>query len=99
VSKKSIETAINDYVRSETQGTTFQTGWILCVSLAPPNGEDNGVDSYITVSSDGLPAHTQMGLLQIAEMDMRNLSMLGALGKSIGFIFGGNDDDGEEEPT
>jgi len=37
-----------------------------------------------------------MGLLQIAEMDMRNLSILGALGKSIGFIFGGNDDGSDE---
>jgi hypothetical protein len=98
VSKKSIEKAINDYVRSETKGTTFQTGWILCVSLAPQGGDDSGVDSYITVSSEGLPAHTQMGLLQVAEMDLRNLSFLGAMSRVYGMIFGEENDGNGGEP-
>ena len=96
MSKKSIETAINDYVRSETKGATFQTGWILCVSLAPPTGDNNVSDSYMSVSSEGLPAHTQLGLLKIAEWDMRNMSMLGSLASSMGIILGRDDDEEDE---
>ena len=95
MSKKSIETAINDYVRSETNGDTFQTGWIICVSLAPGSGEKLPVDSYMTISSDGLPAHTQLGLLKIGEMDLRNLSLLGAMGKVLSFAL--EEDDEEED--
>lgn len=93
MSKKSIETAINDYVRSEMKGATFQTGWILCVSLAPPSGDNGVVDSYMTISSEGLPAHTQLGLLQIAEWDMRNMSLMGAMGRTIGMIFEEEEDE------
>ena len=51
----------------------------------------------MSISSEGLPAHTQLGLLQIAEWDMRNMSMLGAMGRTIGMIFEGDDDDDEGE--
>jgi hypothetical protein len=98
VSKKNIETAINDYVRSETKGATFQTGWILCVSLAPPSGDNSAVDSYISISSDGLPSHSQLGLLKIAEWDMRNMSLMGVMGQTIGFIVEDDDDGDSGEP-
>jgi hypothetical protein len=76
VNKKSIEKALHDYVTKETGGKSFPTGWVLVASLAPPSGDVGAGDSYLTLSSEGLPVHTQMGLLQLAQNDARNMSLL-----------------------
>jgi hypothetical protein len=39
-----------------------------------------------------------MGLLQVAEMDLRNLSFLGAMSRVYGMIFGKEDDGDGGEP-
>ncbi len=79
MSKKNIEKSINDYVRMESGGKSFPTGWVLVASLAPPNGNTGSVDSYLTLSSEGLPVHTQLGLLELAQTDVKNMSLLGLL--------------------
>jgi hypothetical protein len=79
VSKKNIEKSINDYVRMETGGKSFPTGWVLVASLAPPNGNTGSADSYLTLSSEGLPVHTQLGLLELAQTDVKNMSLLGLI--------------------
>jgi hypothetical protein len=79
VSKKNIEKSINDYVRMETGGKSFPTGWVLVASLAPPNGKTGSADSYLTLSSEGLPVHTQLGLLELAQTDVKNMSLLGLI--------------------
>jgi hypothetical protein len=76
LSKKTIETAINDYVRRETNGKSFPTGWVIVASLAPPGGDTGRGDSYLTLSSDGLPTHTMMGLLELAQTDSKNMSLI-----------------------
>jgi hypothetical protein len=76
VSKKSIENAINDYVRGETKGKSFPTGWVIVASLAPPAGDTGSGDSYLTLSSEGLPVHTQLGLLELAQADVKNMSLI-----------------------
>ena len=79
MSKKNIEKSINDYVRMESNGKSFPTGWVLVASLAPPNGNTGSVDSYLTLSSEGLPVHTQLGLLELAQTDVKNMSLLGLI--------------------
>ena len=76
MSKKSIENAINDYVRGETKGKSFPTGWVIVASLAPPAGDTGSGDSYLTLSSEGLPVHTQLGLLELAQADVKNMSLI-----------------------
>ena len=88
MSKRNIEKSINDYVRMETSGKSFPTGWVLVASLAPPGGDVGAGDSYLTLSSDGLPVHTMMGLLELAQTDTRNISMLSIISSSIQQIFG-----------
>ena len=83
-------------MRKETNGKSFPTGWVVVASLAPPNGDTGQSDSYLTLSSDGLPVHTMMGLMELAQADARNMSMLSILSNSIKSIFGGND--GEDYP-
>jgi hypothetical protein len=96
VNKKTIERALSDYVRKETNGKSFQTGWVVVASLAPPSGNTGESDSYLTLSSDGLPVHTMMGLMELAQADARNMSMLSLMSLSIRNIMGGKH--GEDQP-
>ena len=84
MSKKNVETAINDYVQTQTGGKSFPTGWVRVISLVPPTGDNSRSDSYLTVSSEGLPLHAQMGLMEVAKSDVRNTSMLGMFAKFFG---------------
>jgi hypothetical protein len=92
MNKKSVDKALNDYVQKQTNGKSFVTGWVVVASLAPPSGNTGESDSYLTLSSDGLPVHTMMGLMELAQADARNMSMLSILSQSIRGIFGGNND-------
>lgn len=76
MSKKNIERSINEYVRMETGGKSFPTGWVVVASLAPPGGDTGRGDSYLTLSSEGLPVHTMMGLLELAQTDSKNMSLI-----------------------
>ncbi len=97
MNKRTIEKAINDYVRKETEGKSFPTGWVIVASLAPPNGDTGQSDTYLTLSSDGLPVHTMMGLMELAQADARNISILSILSHSIKNIIGGKN--GEDYPN
>lgn len=96
MSKKNLEKAINDYVAQETGNATFPTGWVMVVSLAPPTGDNTIADSYLNITSDGMPAHTQMGLLEIAQTDMRNTSLLGQMSFFVRGIFGGGNEEDDD---
>ena len=96
MNKKTIERALSDYVRKETNGKSFPTGWVVVASLAPPSGNTGESDSYLTLSSDGLPVHTMMGLMELAQADARNMSMLSLMSLSIRNIMGGKH--GEDQP-
>ena len=96
MNKKTIDKALNDYVRKETGGKSFPTGWVVVASLAPPSGDTGQSDSYLTLSSDGLPAHTMMGLMELAQTDARNMSMLSILSQAIRNTYGGKN--GEDYP-
>lgn len=97
MNKRTIERALSDYVRKETNGKSFPTGWVVVASLAPPSGNTGDSDSYLTLSSDGLPVHTMMGLMELAQSDIRNMSMLSLLSHSIKNIMGGKH--GEDNPN
>lgn len=95
LNKKSIEKALHDYVTKETGGKSFPTGWVVVASLAPPSGDTGRGDSYLTLSSEGLPVHTMMGLMELAQNDARNVSMLSVIAESIEMLFG----DGKNESS
>lgn len=99
MNKKTIEKALNDYVRRETEGKSFPTGWVLIASLAPPNGDTGRADSYLTLSSEGLPVHTMMGLLDVAQNDARSISMLNIFSQSIRSMFGRGKEGNDEESS
>lgn len=92
MSKKELESAVNNYVKAKTDNEAFPIGWVAVVSLAPSEGSQ-GVDSYLTIHSDGMQLHTLLGLLDVAQSDTRANMMLSSISQSIMFLMGDDDDD------
>lgn len=91
---KNIETAIDKYIKAGGDGREFVTGWILVGAVASSSLDNIGHNGYITITSEGLPHHAQLGLLQVAQQDKQagaNLSAFYALSDSL------SDEDWEEE--
>ena len=83
---KIIEQAIDDYVKAGGDGREFVTGWILVGAVASSSLDNIGHNGYITITSEGLPHHAQLGLLQVAQQDKQagaNLSAFYALSESL----------------
>lgn len=91
---KIIEQAIDDYVKAGGDGREFVTGWILVGAVASSSLDNIGHNGYITITSEGLPHHAQLGLLAVAQQDKQagaNLSAFYALSESL------SDEDWEED--
>ena len=91
---KHIEQAIDNYVKAGGDGREFVTGWILVGAVASSSLDNIGHNGYITITSDGLPHHAQLGLLAVAQQDKQanaNLGAFYALSESLG------DEDWEED--
>lgn len=83
---KHIEKALDDYVKAGGDGREFVTGWILVGAVASSSLDDIGHNGYITVTSEGLPHHAQLGLLAVAKQDKQagaNLSAFYAIGNAM----------------
>ena len=83
---KHIEKAIDSYVKAGGDGREFVTGWILVGAVASSSLDNIGHNGYITITSEGLPHHAQLGLLQVAQQDKQagaNLSAFYALSESL----------------
>jgi hypothetical protein len=77
---RGIDDAVSSYIKSEGQDGSFVTGWLMIASVSSPDHDSTHTDGYVTVTSDGLPHHTQIGLLNVALDDKRALSMFSAMG-------------------
>lgn len=65
-----LESYIEKYVRANADGAEIITGWVLSVSVKHPSMETS--DGYIVENSEGLPYHSQIGLLTAALDEKRN---------------------------
>jgi hypothetical protein len=81
---RAVDNAIDDHVKATNEDGVFVTGWMLVASLSSPSHDIGASDGYITYTSDGLPHHAQIGLLNIALDDRRNVSMLTTLSMALG---------------
>ena len=79
LSIREIDEAISEYAKAGGDDGTFVTGWIVIASVSSPDHDSSRTDGYFTVCSDGLPHHTQIGLLNVSLDDKRALSMFGAM--------------------
>lgn len=89
---KNIEEALDGYVKEGMDGA-FVTGWILVASVSSPSHDIGESDGYVTVTSEGLPHHAQVGLLQVAQNDKQSMSVLASLGGMLNDIYGEEEDE------
>lgn len=93
---EAINEAIMNYVRNNGSDGVFVTGWVASVSMSSPFTDTGENDSYLTIASDGLPYHTQIGLLEVASNDAKNMGFLASIGSTLGNLglaFGSDDED------
>lgn len=77
---KDLDAAVDAYIKGkDDENGTFVTGWVLVASLSSPEHDSTHSDGYVTISSDGLPHHAQVGLMTVALEDKRTMSILGAM--------------------
>ena len=72
-----IDDAINNHVKTNRTKSSIVTGWIVIASVSDVENADR--DGYIMQSSQSLPHHTQLGLLNLALEDKKNMSMLATI--------------------
>ena len=72
-----IDDAINTHVKTNRSKSSIVTGWIVIASISDVENAER--DGYILQSSPSLPHHTQVGLLNLALDDKRNIGMLSTL--------------------
>lgn len=72
-----IDTAISNHIKSNRSKSSVITGWIVIASVSDAETADR--DGYILQASPSLPHHTQVGLLNMALDDKRNLSILATI--------------------
>ena len=72
----SLDDAIGDVVQQGDPGAIV-TGWVISVSVKHQNMPQG--DGYIYLHSEGLPHHSQIGLLQTALDDKSNTILVNTL--------------------
>jgi hypothetical protein len=77
-----IDDAINTHVKTNRTKSSIVTGWIVIASVS--DVENSERDGYIMQSSQSLPHHTQVGLLNMALDDKRNIGILSTIRSFMG---------------
>jgi hypothetical protein len=72
-----IDDAVSRHIKSNRTRTSIVTGWIVIASVSDIESEDR--DGYIMQASERLPHHTQLGLLNMALEDKKNMSMIATI--------------------
>jgi hypothetical protein len=72
-----IDDAINTHVKTNRTKSSIVTGWIVIASVSDVENAER--DGYIMQASQSLPHHTQVGLLNMALDDKKNVSILSTL--------------------
>jgi hypothetical protein len=88
---RNIDTALDEYIKDGHDGA-FVTGWVMIASVSSPAHDIGSSDGYVTITSDGLPHHAQLGLLKMALDDKQAVAMIATLRSMIDM---GEDEGGE----
>lgn len=88
---KGIDNALDEYIKGNGGEDSFVTGWILIASISSPTHDSGLTDGYVTVTSDGLPHHVQLGLLQVAQQDKQSIAMVASMAS----LLSNDDEDGD----
>lgn len=72
-----LEDAIRALLSERGDNGSILTGWVLTATLKHPVLPTG--DGYVTLNSDGLPYHSQLGLLVAALNEKRNQILINTL--------------------
>lgn len=79
VGVNNIEKALDGYIKESGGEGSFVTGWMLIASMSSPQHDIGLSDGYVTITSDGLPHHVQLGLLNVAMQDKQSIAMVASM--------------------
>lgn len=85
-----IEKALDGYIKENGGEDSFVTGWILVASMSSPSHDIGLSDGYVTLTSEGLPHHVQLGLLNVAMQDKQSIAMVASMAS---MLSGGDEED------
>lgn len=88
---ESIESAINKNLQDQAGEAIFSTGWILVTAVSTV---DDNSSRYVTMTSEGLPYHSIVGLLTLAKDDAATFSAAQTMGQALGMFY---DEDGDDQ--
>lgn len=86
---RGIDDALDEYIKDGADGA-FVTGWIMVASVSSPSHDIGSSDGYVTITSEGLPHHAQLGLLQMSMQDKQSMAMVASMAS---LLSGGDEDD------
>lgn len=92
-----MEDAITEHIKSGGDDGVMVTGWILVASISSLDHDSSNIDGYVTFTSQGLPHHTQIGLLNVSLDDRKASAMFASMNSMIMMIDDGDDEDGDDE--
>ena len=74
-----MDDTVTQYIKSQYGNSMMTTGWMLVVSTAEGalKGAPNG---FVMIHNEGLPQHTQLGLLQAGVKSVTHAQMFARLG-------------------
>lgn len=74
---KALDAAIDSHIKDVyAEDGTFITGWVLVASVSSPDHDASASDGYISFSSEGMPHHAGIGLLNMALEEKRSLGFV-----------------------
>jgi hypothetical protein len=73
-SRAKLDHAISEYFDAAGDQGSIVTGWIITASVQHPTMANS--DGYFTQNSEGLPFHSQIGLLSAALDEKKNMILI-----------------------
>lgn len=68
---REFDKAVEQFVHANTGGGEMVTGWVISLSVKHPDRHE--ADGYVVEHSEGLPYHSQIGLLHAALNEKTNV--------------------------
>lgn len=91
---KALDAAIDEHIKDVySEDGTFITGWVLVASVSSPGHDASSSDGYISFSSEGMPHHAGIGLLNMGLEEKRSLGFVQTI---MGMFRQFNEEEGEE---
>ena len=87
---RNIDKSIDEYIKTGNDGA-FVTGWVMVASVSSPAHDIGSSDGYVTITSEGLPHHVQLGLLKMAMDDKQAMALIASIRSMVDF----NEDEDE----